>query len=154
MMKHHRRSPLRLLGGIAAVTLLAGLTATFGAPGIAHPHPEGDGKAHRERILIMTHKGGEGARHGEHRVRMHHDGDGAAVVTDCPEAQATRIDEGAGDERTRIVLCASPDSTPAQRVEHLRRARERLAQEDDLSAEQRGRVTAALDREIARLQAQ
>ena len=42
MMNDHRRSRLRLLGGAAAIALLAGISATFGSAGIAHPHPEGE----------------------------------------------------------------------------------------------------------------
>ena len=153
MMKHHRRSRLRLLGGGAAITLLAGLTAAVGTPGIAHPHAEGEGKQHRERVMIMSHKG-EGSEHASHRMRLHH-GDGEEMgLHDCPEGEATRVDEGEGDERTRIVLCTRGATTPAERVERLRQARERLAQDDHLSAGHRERVTAALDREIARLQAQ
>jgi hypothetical protein len=153
MMKHHRRSRLRLLGGAAAITLLAGLTAAVGTPGIAHPHPAGEGKQHRERVMIMSHKG-EGGEHAGHRMRLHHGESEEVGLHDCPEGEATRVDEGEGDERTRIVLCTRGATTPAERVERLRHARERLAQDDHLSAGHRERVTAALDREIARLQAQ
>ena len=43
---------------------------------------------------------------------------------------------------------------PPQRAERLAHVRDRLANDSELSAEQKARVTAALDREIARLRGQ
>ena len=155
MMKNHRNSPLRLLGGAAAVAILVGAGMTLGAPGLAHPHPEGERTEKSERIIIRSHKSGEAAdgAHREHRVHVRR-GAGGGVPPECEGAARTDIDEGTDGERTRIVLCSRGDSTPAQRVERLQQARERLTRDSDLSAEQRARVTAALDREIARLRAQ
>jgi bla regulator protein BlaR1 len=154
MMKDHRNSRLRMLGGAAAVTLLAGVTATFGSPGLAHPHPEGETKSRSERIVIMTHKGDRPAGDAEHRVRIRRGEGGEVVIPECDPANRTEVNEGADNERTRIVLCSQGAATPAERAERLQRARDRLARMDDLSEEQRARVTAALDREIARLRGQ
>lgn len=157
MMKGHKNSRLRMLGGAAAVALLAGAGLTLGAPGLAHPQPEGEKAQKSERIIIRTHKGGaeSAGGHGDHatHIRRIH-GDGEHVIPDCEGGQRTNVDEGSDGERTRIVLCSRGDATPAQRLEHLQRARERLANDSDLSAEQRARVTAALDREMARLRSQ
>ena len=154
MMKDHRSSRLRMLGGAAAVTLLAGVTATFGAPGLAHPHPEGDTKSRTERVIIMNRKADGPAGDAEHRVRIRRGEGGEVVIPDCAPGDRTEVDEGGDNERTRIVLCNRGSATPAERAERLQRARDRLAQDSELSAEQRTRITAALDREIARLRGQ
>ena len=149
MMNSHRRSRLRLIGGSAAVVMLAGVSASFGSASIAHPHPEGE-KHRSERVIIMHPKAGEG---GEHRVHMRH-GEPGIHVSDCDNGEATNIDESTGGERTRIVICGQGEANPAQRAEHLQGVRERLANDDALSAEQRARVLAAIDRELARLRGQ
>ena len=154
MMKDHRSSRVRMLGGAAAVTLLAGVTATFGAPGFAHPHPESETKSRTERIVIMNHKADGPAGDAEHQVRIRRGEGGEVVIPDCAEGDRTEVAEGGANERTRIVLCNRGTATPAERAERLQRARDRLAQDSDLSAEQRSRITAALDREIARLRGQ
>jgi hypothetical protein len=75
--------------------------------------------------------------------------------SDCGEGQRTDVNEGDDHERTRVILCSRGGSaTPAERAERLRQVRDRLAGDSDLSAEQKARVTAALDREIARLRGQ
>ncbi len=154
MMNDHRISRVRMLGGAAAVTLLAGVTATLGSPGIAHPHPEGDTKERTERVIVMTDKGDASAGDAGHRVRIRRGEGGEVVIPDCTPAERIEIDEATDDQRTRVVLCSRGNATPSERAERLQRARDRLAGDDHLSAEQRARVTAALDREIARLRGQ
>lgn len=61
------------------------------------------------------------------------------------------IDEGNDNQRTRVIVCTQGGAGPAN-VEVLRRARERMANNDDLSPEIRQRVLAELDRAIARAQ--
>ena len=110
---------------------------------------------HSERVIVMTHRGeGHGdAGHAERHVEIHRDG-GEVVIPDCHDGQADEINEGTDHERTRIVLCSRGEATPAQRADRLQHARDRLAGDSELSAEQKARVTAALDREIARLRGQ
>lgn len=108
--------------------------------------------AERQRVIVMTHRGGDG-HHGGEALRLHTP-NGELVVPDCHDGQATNVDETTGGERTRVVLCERGNATPAQRAERLQRARDRLAGDSELSAEQKARVTAALDREIARLRGQ
>lgn len=188
MMKDHKVSRLRMLGGGAAVTLLAGVSVALGSPGFAHPHEDKQEQAGRpenrqERVIVRTHRVGEGeqSEHREHaghdrrvivrshRGEGHHaapDGRGAQAphvfhmrqghgghlaMADCDEGQRTEVNEGEGNERTRVILCSRGEADPAQRAERLQRVRDRLAGESELSAEHRARVTAALDREIARL---
>jgi beta-lactamase regulating signal transducer with metallopeptidase domain len=195
MMKTHRRSRLRMLGGAAAVTLLAGAGLALGSPGFAaeqaaeaprqdearpreerreerviirtHRIGEGAHKAgaeearhsshadHERRVIVMTHHAdGEGhpaghAEHGAHVLNMH---GGHLAMADCGEGERTEVNEGEGSERTRVILCTrGGNATPAQRAERLQGVRDRMARDSELSAEQRARVTVALDREIARL---
>ncbi|MGQ0560039.1 MAG: M56 family metallopeptidase [Sphingosinicella sp.] len=127
---------------------------------------EGEHKAHSERVIIRRHPptgsaaGGEGEakagqeRHEQHVIRMGHGG-GAHVMTHCADGEATEVNEGEGNERTRVVLCSRGDAgTPAERADRLQRARERMAQNNELSAEHRARVLAAMDRAIAQLRGQ
>jgi len=235
MMKTHKASRLRLLGGAAAVTMLAGLGLALGSPGFAQqgaPAPaepaatqsDADAPSERreERIIIRTHHGGEGehrahtegaahgdhAGHGDHERRVvvvtspghgegghaahgtpevhtftMHRGDGEQAgghgnrevhrfvmrhgpgghgpgaehmeMADCGEGQRSEVNEGEGNERTRVILCSrGGNATPAQRAERLQSMRDRLANDSELTAEQRARVSTAIDREIARLRAQ
>ncbi|HEV2818161.1 MAG TPA: M56 family metallopeptidase [Allosphingosinicella sp.] len=192
MMKHHRRSRARMLGGAAIVLTLAGLSLAVGAPGFAQPDApkqdqaqpreerreehrviirtdhDGPGAAehrdhaeHREhsrRVIVMSHRGDGHGDHADHlrRFELHRDGGHGAeiVIPDCQGGQADEVNEGGDHDRTRIVLCSRGAATPAQRAERLARVRDRLANDDELSAEQKARVTAALDREIARLRGQ
>lgn len=156
MMKDHNRSRLRMFGGGAAVAILAAASATLGSPGLAHPHPEGDaGNRRTERVIIMDHRA-DGAEHRDgdrtHVMRMRRGADGDVSVPDCEGGEATNVDEGSGNERTRIFLCnRGAGGNPAERAERLQRVRDRLANDTELSAEARARVTAALDRQIAQL---
>lgn len=112
-----------------------------------------------ERVMIMTHDGdGDGDRgHGDaHAMVMHHDGDvHDMVIADCGGAQRDEVNEGTDNNRTRIVLCSRGDAgTPAARADRLAHVRDRIAGDSELSAEQKSRVLAAIDRQIARLRGQ
>ena len=158
MLNTHRKGALRTMGGVAAVVTLAAVGALLGSPGIAHPHPEEGKQERRERIIIRTDRQGDGAadhrQHREHRVEIRRGANGEIVEPNCGDGERTNIDEGTDGQRTRIMVCSRGDASPAQRVERLQRARDRLAGDTELSAEARARVTAALDREIARLRGQ
>ena len=139
-------------------------------PELRAPHPHRE----HERVIIMTHRGdaedghaahGDHDGHGDHgdrRVRTFtlHRGDGEhgahhVEVLGCGEGQRTEVNEGDGSERTRVILCSrGSTATPAERAERLQGIRDRLAGDSELSAEHKARVTAALDREIARLRGQ
>ena len=211
MMKTHKASRLRLLGGAATVAALAGVSLALGTPGFAaqqetpkaeapkqgettstrerseerviihriergeHANgtPSGaspEGGDRERRVIIMEHGDGDRAQghaaHGDGRVHTFRfergNGErGAAgahgdhvALADCAGGQATEVNEGDASDRTRVVLCSRGNATPAERAERLQRARDRLAGDSELSAEAKARVTAALDREIARLRGQ
>jgi hypothetical protein len=67
----------------------------------------------------------------------------------CQRTQPVNSPTGQGDQRTRVLLCSNDGTVPANRVEALQRARERLASQEHLSAESKQRLLAELDRAIA-----
>jgi beta-lactamase regulating signal transducer with metallopeptidase domain len=166
MLNHHRTSPTRRFGGIAAVALLGVSALALGGPGVAQgtevaekrqrilviERHEGEGSEQREVVRLRRGEGGE--EHGMLRLRRGEDGR-LVGPEGCPEGdRVANISEGGENDRTRILLCARGDAAdPARRIEMLERARARIAGNDDLSAERRERVLAVLDREIARLRA-
>ena len=114
-----------------------------------------DGDVRTERVIVRTHRrdraGGEVDREG-HAEAMRRDHE--IVIPSCDDGQRDEVSEGTDDNRTRIVLCSRGNATPAQRAERLQGVRDRLTRDEELSAEQKARVTAAIDREIARLRGQ
>jgi beta-lactamase regulating signal transducer with metallopeptidase domain len=122
-----------------------------------HHGAAGGPSERHERVIVMTHDG-EGSHAGgdQHAMVMHHDGDThEIVVPDCSGGQSDEVNEGTDNNRTRIVLCSRGDSaSPAVRADRLAHVRDRIANDTDLNAEQKARVTAAIDRQIARLRGQ
>jgi beta-lactamase regulating signal transducer with metallopeptidase domain len=122
---------------------------------------DGDRREER-RVMVFTHRDGEGHRDGadHHRrmMEMHGPGGHAMVMSmhDCQDANRTEVNEGSDNNRTRVIVCTRGDGerSGAQRADALQRARARLAEDNDIPAEQRQRVLAAIDREIARLRGQ
>ena len=191
MLKSHRHSRLRLVGGAAALALLAGLGLSVGSAGLAQQaatpapaetpaaapaetrrerriiiHTDGDGPhlvrgpgehgdARSERVIVRTHRreGAGAADNADRHVEVLRR-DGELVIPRCEDGQRDEINEGTDSDRTRIILCSRGSISPAERAERLQHVRDRLAQDGELSAEQRARVTAAIDRAIANLRAQ
>ncbi|HYG28947.1 MAG TPA: M56 family metallopeptidase [Allosphingosinicella sp.] len=153
MMKHHRHSRLRSLGGAAALALLAGAGLTLAAPGIAQPKSEGETRTEQRRIVIV--EGGEGKAGGDHVVRMRRGPNGEVTLPEnCRESEPlANVDEQSGNRRTRIMLCERGGANAATRLQRLQQARERIAGDDELTGEHRERVLAALDRAIAQARA-
>ena len=56
-------------------------------------------------------------------------------------------------QHSRVILCSRGEASPAQRIERLERVLSRLNTGDQLTAEQKERVTAALREAIERLRA-
>ena len=108
----------------------------------------------REHVIVMTQRREGGPGHGEADAR-HHDDDMHVILPDCAGGQRDEVSEGTDNNRTRIILCSRGDeASPAARADQLAHVRDRIANDGDLSAEQKARVTAALDRQIARLRGQ
>ncbi|HEX8364577.1 MAG TPA: M56 family metallopeptidase [Allosphingosinicella sp.] len=153
MMKHHRHSRLRSLGGAAALAVLAGAGLTLAAPGIAQPKAEGETRTEQRRIVIV--EGGEGKAGGDHVVRMRRGPNGEVTLPEnCRQSEPlANVDEQSGNRRTRIMLCERGGADAATRLQRLQQARERIAGNDELTGEHRERVLAALDRAIAQARA-
>jgi len=172
---------LALLGGLGLSVGGAGLAQQASAPEPDAPQSSAPSEARRERrIIIHTDDGDEPVvrRHGEGNevrserviVRTHRrDHAGGADDADrpvamrrerdlellgCDDGQRDEVSEGTEGDRTRIVLCSRGNATPAERADRLQHVRDRLARDIELDAGQRARVTAAIDREIARLRGQ
>ena len=164
MLKHHRKDRSRTWAGAAVTAGLVATSMAFGAPGLAQDKSE---DKQERRIIIMEHRDGASkAEGGERRERreftLRRDGEGNVTRHGLdPEVEAriercrqgdnlVNVDEGEGNQRTRILLCAQGEGSSANRVEALQRARERIASEDHLSAETKQRVLAQIDQAIAR----
>ena len=121
-----------------------------------------DGERREERrVMVFEHRDGEGHGDGEHRrmLERHGPGDHMMMMSmhDCQDANRSEINEGSDNNRTRVIVCTRGRDgarNPAGQVEALQRARARLAEGNDIPAEQRQRVLGAIDREIARLRGQ
>lgn len=141
MIKDHRSSKARSLIGLGAVAALGLATFGLGSPGAAHPEGAKGGK-HEKHMVIMK---GEGRGKG-HAMHM---GDHPRK---CEEGgQVADLSDEADGKKVRMLLCARGDATAEQRIKILEEARSHVAGSDHLDAEHRGRITAKIDGEIARL---
>lgn len=122
-------------------------------------HSSADGDRHVERnVRIITTDGhGDSAEHHRRMMEMH-GGPGEHMMVmsdhDCQNANRSEVNEGNDNNRTRVIVCtrgANGAGNPAQQAEALQRARARVADDNQIPAEQRQRVLAAIDAEIARL---
>lgn len=129
--------------------------------GAAERHGSADGDRRVERNVRIITMDGHGEGHGEageHRrmMEMHGGGEHMMIMAgrDCPNANRSEVNEGNDTNRTRVIVCTRNNdgaANPARQAEALQRARARLAEDNQIPAEQRQRVLAAIDREIARL---
>jgi hypothetical protein len=153
MLNRHSRP--RVWAGAAATAALAAASLTVAAPGQAQ---QAD-KQKTERHITIIERHGDGERTAEtHRhsegdvVRRHLSPEIAARIEACRgSGELVDINEGEGNERVRMRLCTRGEGgSPAERAAALQRARDRVAEEDHLSAETRRRILAQLDAAIAR----
>ena len=101
----------------------------------------GDGRI-RSFHIERAGKPGDGERH----VRiMRFDGD---ALADCGGEAIVRSETGDEKDKTKVIICSKGELSQAQRVEKIEQVLERLRTNDRLSAEQRARVTEALQRAI------
>lgn len=154
-MNTHRISRLRSIGGAAALVILAAAGLAGAAPGMAQPQAGAEVK--QERIIIMEHKAGEGGPdgHGNRVMRFRSGPNGEpGLPENCNGGSqpVVNVDEGTGDQRTRVFLCTTGAGDPATRLQRLQQIRERMAAGTE-TGEHRERVLAAIDRAIAELRA-
>lgn len=95
-----------------------------------------------EKIVIIERAGGHADAGAVHSFRLE---DGADPTGGCT-GHKDEVDETSADgrQRTRILVCGNAQISSAERVEKLEHVLSRLEARDDLSAEQKAKVTAAL----------
>ncbi|HEX6374131.1 MAG TPA: hypothetical protein VFZ91_00255 [Allosphingosinicella sp.] len=142
-MAHNR---ILTLGAGAAVLLAGAAGAAF-----AHPHPSGDGDGKKVERIVVIRDGAGKAHHGKpdgHRVRRFelHGGH----LGDCAGGEKI-VDEsgGDGDKKTKVIVCTKGKPTAATAA-RLEEALARITANDELSAEQKARITTALRSAIDR----
>jgi hypothetical protein len=124
-----------------------------------HRGADGDRRVERNvRIITTDGHGGDADGDREHVrvIERHGPGEHMMVMSDrdCQNANRSEVNEGSGNQVTRVIVCSrsnNGEANPARQAEALQRARERLAGDSEIPSEQRQRVLAAIDREIARL---
>jgi hypothetical protein len=158
----------RILGLGAAAILVAGAAGAA----FAHPHPDGEGDGKKVERIVIIRDGAGGEHHGEPGKRevrrfeiigaddAHHGGPGESGVrrfemhgdalAQCDGGQKI-VDESAddGDKKTKVVICTRGQPTAAT-AERLEEALARINTNDELSAEQKARITIALKSAIDR----
>jgi beta-lactamase regulating signal transducer with metallopeptidase domain len=156
MMKSHRKSGLRSLGGLAALGGAIVLTAAFNAPSFAQER-SGAGKPETERFVIMDMRDGQAPPSGLTREFSIRRGDNGQIIgpEGCSDGdqRAVDADQVRRDGRTIVVMCGRGREMSAERrLQMLEQARTRIAERlDERGEDHRSRVVEALDREIARL---
>jgi hypothetical protein len=147
--------------------LVAAASAAF-----AHPHPDGEGDGKKVERIVIIGDGAGGGHHGKpgkHEVRRveiigadgaHHGAQGkpgvrrfemqGGAVAHCDGGDKI-VDESAddGDKRTKLVICTKGKPTAATAL-RLEEALARINTNDELSAEQKARITIALKSAIDR----
>ena len=117
-------------------------------------HGDSGSDERRERVIVMTQRreggGGRADADARHRGGEMHE----IVIPDCAGGDRDEVSEGTEGNRTRIVLCSRGEGSPGNRADRLAHVRDRIAGDSELSAEQKARVLAAIDRQIARLRGQ
>lgn len=119
-----------------------------------------------ERVIIMEHRDSDERPRGDDEgaaVRTRRDGrvsemigrnlspELAERIRRCEGEPMVNVDEGDDNRRTRVLVCnRNGGDGMAGSAEALRRVRERLADQDQLSAEARRRVLEQIDQAIAR----
>jgi hypothetical protein len=132
--------------------------AAFGASAAAMAAAQGDsqGLTEKHRIVIMEHAESGTPVVAAREFRLQRGADGKIALPEgCENGSASaEIDERDGPNGTRILICAKAGVSPAERLEVLERAKERLASNEHLSEAIRDKVQSQLESHIARLRAQ
>jgi hypothetical protein len=102
-----------------------------------------------EQIFIIERAGGHGDATGPEVRRFHLDGDAAAACAgNKDEVNEVGPD---GKQHTRILVCTGGQLSAAERADKLEHVLSRIETSDDLSADQKARVTANLRATIDKL---
>lgn len=134
-----------------AVLTFSGAALAFALAASSAPAQEApDAGRKTEKIVIVERAGAHGDGQ-THRFRIE---GGDEFIAKC-EGSKDEVAEASpdGKERTRIVLCGHNQLSAAERADRLEHVLSRLESRDDLSAEQKARVTAALREAIDKVRA-
>jgi hypothetical protein len=136
--------------GSAAMTalLLAGASVGFAEPLAAQEKPE----QKRERFVIVhSEKEGTALKDGD-RLRVI-TGDDVRVLRDCGDGEKSETVSDADGKKTRVIICRKGDVNSGEHAARMAEVLERIASNENLSPEQRARVTQALERALERVRA-
>lgn len=129
------------------------LAAAVGAAALAASAATAqDAKPRVERVIVLTDKDGHevSSETGEGpRIRAFTLSDGAASCTGARDEVNEQSSGGA--EKTHIILCSKGEGSDAERAAHLEKAISRIEQNQEISAEHKEKVIAALRQAIERL---
>ncbi|MFL6861448.1 MAG: hypothetical protein ACJ8DZ_00435 [Allosphingosinicella sp.] len=139
---------IHIAAALGACAWAAGLAAT-GAAAAPADDTQGRKVEHVERFVLVDHKGqGES---GDPHVLAVALADGGASCTGNADQVSQQSEDG--KQKTKIVICSPGEASPADRAERLQRAIARVEANQELSAEHKEKVVAALREAIERLQA-
>lgn len=153
MMKTHRRSKARTIGGAIVLTALVAGSAAFAGAGQSTPDKQVEREVKRE--VRIKRVGADG------RVEALSEAERAEMRAKCaaePSSMESDVVVGEGDDkyRTRIMICAKGAPTGQVReklLAALEEAQIDLDANTEISAERRAAVAAALQAEIERVRA-
>lgn len=130
---------------LAAAAALGFVAAPAAAQETAQPG------AKTEQVMIIKRDGAQSGEGGEHAIRRFRiEGDSAGHCT----GQKDEVNEASSDgrEHTRILLCSgNTQLSAAERADRLEKVLSRLEARNDLSTEQKAKVTTALREAIDRV---
>lgn len=164
MIKEHRTSKSRTLGGaVSLVTLVAGGLA-FSSAGLAQSgeNQAAEGRAAEaadkkveRRVMIIEDKAAPGAPGAPGEVRRFERFSGEpgkhVMHLQCDGSEKFETDVSDGKDKMKFMICAKGGE--GDMVQHLERAVARLQADGEVNPERRGKVIAALQAEIARRKA-
>ncbi|MFL6858291.1 MAG: hypothetical protein ACJ8EB_10340 [Allosphingosinicella sp.] len=137
---------IHIAAALGACAWAAGLAATGAA---AADDTQGRKVEHVERFVLVDHKG-QGESGDPHVLAVALADGGASCTGNADEVSQQSED---GKQKTKIVICSPGEASPADRAERLQRAIARVEANQELSAEHKEKVVAALREAIERLQA-
>lgn len=147
----------RVLGRTAAAAMVAASIGAIGlaAPGLAHPHPGGEGEKKVEKFIILSgkHDAKDGARPPRQFHMLRERGKEGLVGCEGEKTEVNETTTGNGSEKTRIVFCHDDKLSAAERAEKLEQSLARIRSDEHLSGEHKAKVEAALSEAIAKLRA-
>ena len=155
MLKDHRKSRSRSLGGAAMFVLLFSGGMALSSVGSAQDagKPAEDGEKHEVHRRIVVKETVEGAAPGEVKrfeLRRGERG-GPRLLAECEGSDKFEADLSDGKDKMKLVICNRGGD--GDMVSHLEKALARINADPDVPADHRAKIADALQTEIARRKA-